>query len=93
MQLDNGPQIMDYLSQNIGEAQRIVASGPVAATLAIGKLDAMFTKPPVEKKSNKKVSDAPAPPTERARGSNGQFTVPPDTDDLDAFEKIFFQRG
>jgi chemotaxis protein histidine kinase CheA len=92
MQLDNGPQIMDYLSQNIGEAQRIVASGPVAATLAIGKLDAMFTKAPVEKKSNKKVSDAPEPPKERARGSNGQFTVPPDTDDLDAFEKVFYKR-
>jgi hypothetical protein len=33
MGADNGPEVMYYLSQNIGEAQKIVASGPAAATL------------------------------------------------------------
>jgi vacuolar-type H+-ATPase subunit E/Vma4 len=45
MSCDFGPQIMYYLSQNIGEAQKIVASGPAAATLALGRLDAKFSKP------------------------------------------------
>jgi hypothetical protein len=46
MGLDNGPDVMHYLSQNIGEAQKIVASGPAAATIAIGRLDARLSVPP-----------------------------------------------
>lgn len=90
-----GPQIMYYLSQNIGEAQKIVASGPAAATLALGRLEAKFlTSPPQEEKRNtKQVSQAPEPPEniERARGRGGRFVVAPDTDDLNAFEREFFK--
>lgn len=88
-----GPQIMHYLSDNIGEAQKIVASGPAAATLALGRLEARFIKPSNEKetkRNNKRVSDAPEPPESLTRGANGQFTVRPDTDDLSAFERVFF---
>jgi hypothetical protein len=92
MGCDYGPQIMYYLSQNIGEAQKIVASGPAAATLSIGRLDAKFTKAPAEKRNTKKVSDAPEPPASRSRGSSGSFSVPADTDDLDAFERAFFKK-
>jgi hypothetical protein len=93
MSCDNGPQIMYYLSQNIGEAQKIVASGPSAATLAIGKLDAKFTKPAQEEKRNtKKVSDAAPPPSSRTRGSGGSKTpVAGDTRDLAAFSREFFK--
>jgi hypothetical protein len=90
MQCDNGPEIMYYLSQNIGEAQKIVASGPLAATLAIGKLQAKF-EDRLEQKSNKKVSNAPTPPPTSSRGKGGQFQVRPDTDDLAAFERDFFK--
>jgi hypothetical protein len=91
MACEAGPEIMHYLSQNIGEAQKIVASGPAAATLAIGRLEARLMKAPSETKSNKKVSDAPTPPEDRTRGSNGKFVTAPDTDDLSAFEREFFK--
>jgi chemotaxis protein histidine kinase CheA len=91
MSMDNGPRLMHYLSQNIGEAQKIVASGPAAATLALGRLDAMLTKP---KSEGRKVQPtaAPKPPESRARGSGGKFTVSPDTDDLAAFERVFYKK-
>lgn len=91
MTCDFGPQIMYYLSQNIGEAQKIVASGPAAATLAIGRLDAKFNKPTQEKR-NKKPSEAPAPPSARTRGSGGNRSTAPDTTDLKAFEREFYRK-
>lgn len=89
MSCDFGPQIMYYLSQNIGEAQKIVASGPAAATLAIGRLDARFNKPAPEKRNNKP-SGAPTPPANRTRGSGSRANVAPDTMDLKAFEREFY---
>ncbi len=89
MQSDVGPDIMEYLSQNIGEAQKIVGSGPTAATLAIGRLEAKLSRPKEETKPNKKVSAAPAPPAKTTKGrSVGQVRA--DTEDLDAFEKAFY---
>lgn len=93
MESDFGPQIMHHLSQNIGEAQKIVASGPAAATLSIGRLEARFVKADDEEpQPKKKVSNAATPPEQRTRGAHGRFSVPPDTDDLDAFEREFFKR-
>ena len=95
MQSENGPQIMDYLSKNIGEAQVIVASGPAAATLAIGRLDARLARArpnEEEKRNQKKMSAAPAPPAQATRGRKGQATVRPDTDDLNAFERVFYEK-
>jgi DNA repair exonuclease SbcCD ATPase subunit len=94
MQCDNGPEIMYYLSQNIGEAQNIVASGPFAATLAIGRLQAKLEAPAQEQEpaTKKRVSNASAPPPAVARGQGGKFTTRADTDDLDAFEREFFNR-
>jgi hypothetical protein len=94
MSCDHGPEIMYYLSQNIGEAQNIVASGPAAATLAIGRLEAQLDKSSTQEapKSNKKVSDAPKPPEKRSRGTNGQQSVRPDTRDLAAFRREFYKQ-
>jgi hypothetical protein len=86
-----GPEIMYYFSQNIGEAQKIVASGPAAATRAIGRLEAKFEKP-VEQRQQKKVSEAPDPPSGRTRGQGGRFVTPDDTDDQEAFEREFFKK-
>jgi hypothetical protein len=93
MSLDNGPEIMHYLSQNIGEAQKIVASGPTAAALALGRLDAQLqsVKTSEEKRNTKRVSEASAPPENRVRGKGGQFSVRPDTRDLAAFKREFFK--
>jgi hypothetical protein len=89
MSMDNGPAIMNYLSQNIGEAQKIVTSGPGPALLALGRLDAILT-PKKEPEKKKKTSNAPPPPEDRTRGTKGRFAVRPDTDNLEAFEKEFF---
>lgn len=96
MSSEVGPEIMYHLSQNIGEAQKIVASGPQAATFAIARLEAKFLRedaPEVkeDKRNTKKVSEASPPPEIRTRGQGGKFAVSPDTDDLDAFEKVFFK--
>lgn len=91
---ERGPEIMNYLSQNIGEAQKIVASGPTAAILAIGRLEARLTPEdkPEEKRNSKRQSNAPNPPEARSRGSGAKVTVADDTDDLDAFEVKFFKK-
>lgn len=96
MSAENGPQIMDYLSQNIGEAQKIVASGPAAATLAIGRLDAKLStvsvRPDPEEKRNKKESEAPPPPKAPLRGSKGGGrSVRPDTDNFADFTREFLK--
>jgi hypothetical protein len=90
---ENGPAIMEYLSQNIGEARKIVASGPAAATRAIGRLEARLNKPerrerPVQT-ATPKVSEAPPPPTP-TRGRTSTRSVRGDTDNLDAFDKAFY---
>lgn len=90
MAMDNGPQIMNYLSQNIGEAQKIVSSGPALAILALGRLDAVLAPKQEQEKPKKNKSNAPPPPEDRTRGTNGKFAVAIDTDNLDAFEKEFF---
>lgn len=93
MSCDAGPQMMYYLSQNIGEAQKIVASGPAAATLALGRLEARLTKTAAEEKRNpRQVSKAPLPPETRTRGAGAKFSTRADTDDLDAFEREFFKK-
>lgn len=96
MQCDAGPEIMSYFSNNIGEAQKLVAAGPAAATLAIGRLEAQFAKQSsteqVEQKSNKTVTKAPTPPEERTKGTHGRQGIRGDTPDLDAFSDMFFQK-
>ncbi len=94
MENERGPEIMNYLSQNIGEAQQIVAAGPRAATLAIGRLEARFAKAEStgEKRDDKLVSHAPPPPVTGARGRGARTAVRGDTDDLEAFERVFFNK-
>jgi hypothetical protein len=90
MGMERGPEVLYYLADNLDEAQKIVASGPVAAIIALGRLEGIMTSP-AEKRNEKRVSKAPTPPTSTkgvgvAKGPSG------DTDDLDAFEREFFRR-
>lgn len=93
MGLDHGVEVMHYLSKNIAEAQRLVAQGPLGATLALGRLEAKFEKNAAEQeeKRQQKVSKAPKPPEAVSRGQGGRFTIRGDTDDLDAFEREFLK--
>lgn len=89
MTLKNGPEVLYYLSEHVDEAREI-AKGGINAILALGRLDGMVK--PAVKTERIKVSDAPEPPPVRTRGTNGKFTVAPDTDDLEAFEQQYFKR-
>lgn len=93
MSLENGPEVMLYLSQNIGEAQELVAAGPYAATVAMAKLDERFSKKSNAKPSNnRRPSKAPNPPSSQTRGQRVNTEVPIDTDNLSDFERVFYQK-
>lgn len=89
MALEHGPEVLYYLSDNIAEAQALVASGPLKATLGLGELNSMFKK---RSETPVKVTKAPEPPADRVRGNGGRFEVPDDTDDLEAFAKKFYNK-
>ena len=90
MSLDNGPEVLAYLADNTDEAKKIVSSTPQSATIALGRLDALVKAP--AKAPSKKLTEAPSPPPQHTRGSGGRFEVAPDTDDLEAFEKLFYPK-
>lgn len=93
MSSDKGPEVMEYLSQNIGEAQKIVASGPAAATLALGRIEAQLgLQSSAPRATNNRVSRAPSPPVGATAGRKGQASVRPDTNNLDAFERLFYNK-
>lgn len=90
MTMEHGPLVVAYLSDNITEARKIVSSGPVQATLALGRLEAILS-PTKEKSQAVKPTSAPEPPPQLNKGRDGRFKVAGDTDDLEAFEKVFFK--
>lgn len=95
MTLENGPDVLYFLSENINEAERIINLGPTGAAIALGRIDARFEQEDEEDKPKPrpKVSKAPAPPP-RNKGSNAAIAeVPDDTDDLDAFSSKLFKKG
>jgi chemotaxis protein histidine kinase CheA len=88
--LDHGPEVLYHFANNIEEAQRFVKLGPLAATLALGELNAQFkTKPEASPKAEPKISKAPVPPQVN-KGTKTRQTVAADTDDLDAFAELLF---
>ncbi len=98
MQMDVGPQVLYYLANHPDEANAIVAAGPVGATLKLGKLEAKV-EAALEKRRTKgqtqaapvRQTKAPEPP-QTTRGRGTLPTVAPDTDDLDAFETVFYKK-
>lgn len=99
MQMDVGPQVLYYLANHPDEANDIVASGPVGATLKLGKLEAKVEtalakrRDPEGKKQATPVRQTKAPePPAVTRGRAGLPSVRPDTNDLDAFEQVFFKK-
>lgn len=90
MQLEYGPDVLYYLTENPDEAQKIVNSGPTKAAVALGRLESKFVTGEVVKRP--KVSNAPAPPPSNKGSSAVKPSVAPDTDDLEAFEKALFRK-
>lgn len=94
MSLDNGPDVLYFLSENIEEAKRIVNLGGTKAAIALGRIDARFETEDTkeEPKPRPKVSKAPAPPPTNRGSSAALAEVPDDTDDLDAFSAKLFKK-
>lgn len=94
MSMDFGPDVLYYLANNLDEANKIVASGPTKATIALGRLEAKFADAEAEKQTKRpKVSKAAPPPDIQLKGSNAVMPeVPDDTDDLDAFAAKLFKK-
>lgn len=89
MGMDAGPEVLYHLASNLDEAKQIVASGPTKAIIALGRLEARLMGG-VEEVKKPKVSSAPPPPPSNRGAAPAVGMVAPDTDDLDAFEAIFF---
>lgn len=95
MAMEEGPLVLYYLAENKAEARKIVASGPAAATIALGKIESRI-------QAALKAEDTPAtPPTRQTkaptppivtRGNMGRSGTRPDTDDLDAFDALLWNR-
>jgi len=83
MALDNGPDVLYYLASNPEEADAIVASGPVKATVALGKIDATFEAPKQNASPKPKVSKAPAPPPRNKGSAVAKASLNPTGDDVD----------
>ena len=96
MSMEYGPDVLYYLANNITEAKKIASSGPTRATIALGRLEALFAldaeqddEPEVKQP---KVSSAPKPAPVLNKGVNSNKGVRPDTDDRDAFETMFYKK-
>lgn len=87
--LDHGPDVLYYFANNLEEANKFVRKGPLEATLALGEINAMFKGTTTKREA--KVSKAPPPPQVN-KGSKTVKSVRPDTDDLDAFSQILFNK-
>jgi len=80
-----------HLANNRDEAKSIAMMHPLEQARAFGRLEARFlaeaaAKVAEPKPEPKVKTDAPEPPTHRARGGGGKFSVDDDTSDFAAFE-------
>jgi hypothetical protein len=93
MMLDNGPDVLEYFADNLDEAKRVIAGGPFAATIALGRLDEKFTKAAkgVEKGSVIP-TQAPSPPPKNKGSAVGKVIDPTTTTNLGDFEKVFYTK-
>lgn len=92
MEMDAGPEVFYYLSNNVEEAKEIVNAGPRKATIALAKLEAQLAGTPKTQAPAVKVTNAPTPPPQVKGSAVSKSAVSPDTDDLDAFSKVLFSK-
>ncbi len=94
MGMDNGPDVLYYLANNVDEAEAIIAKGPTKATIALGRIETKFAELAEDKQPvRSKVTKAPPPPAHLNKGSAiASSSVSDDTDDLDAFAAKLFKK-
>lgn len=79
MTLDNGPAVLEYLADNLDEADEIIKLPAARAMIRLGKLDALFVEEHVEKVQPIKQTKAPPPPSAMARGRGTATSGGPNT--------------
>jgi|JI81BgreenRNA_FD_contig_31_465567_length_2647_multi_4_in_0_out_0_2 hypothetical protein len=94
MQMDAGPAVLYYLGNNLDEAREIVNAGALRATLALGKLEAKLASDAPKEKTTKpiKLSTSPEPPPITRGTNSGTKVLRGDTDNLDEFEALFYNK-
>lgn len=93
MEMDAGPDVFYYLSNNIDEAEKIVNAGPRKATIALAELGVQLSDRSQKPSGPRvKVSKAPTPPPQVKGSAVVRAGPKPDTDDLDAFSREFFKK-
>lgn len=92
MEMDAGPEVFYYLSNNLDEAEQIVNAGPRKATISLAKLEAQLTGTKTSESPKVKITKAPAPPPQVKGSAVAKASIPLDTDDLDAFSKVMFTK-
>jgi hypothetical protein len=92
MEMDAGPEVFYYLSNNLDKAQEIVNAGPRKATIALAKIEAQLAGETPTQAPKVKVTKAPTPPPQLKGSAISKASIPLDTDDLDAFSKALFTK-
>jgi len=96
MGMDNGPEVLYYLSNHPDETDAIVSLGATRAVIALGKLEAKVQSALAKRKETPpaRVTNAPKPVAAVPRGTGGpaRTSVRADTENLDEFEKLFYNR-
>ena len=79
MTLDNGPAVLEYLADNLDEADEIIQLPVARGMIRLGKLDALFVEEHVETAPPVKQTKAPPPPSALARGRGTSTSGGPNT--------------
>lgn len=96
MSMDKGPDVLYYLSSNPEEARSIVESGAQKATLAFGRIEAMFTDDGTGNTQVKQKATKAPPPPPKNKGSSATKTsldASSDNVNLDALAKELAKGG
>lgn len=93
MRMEKGADVLYHLAKNPDAVSSLISGDPVNAALALGRIEAGYlNNSEPEKKKVVKKSKAPLPPKSLNKGNKASLSVKPDTDDLDAFEDVFFDK-
>ncbi len=96
MSMDYGTDVFYYLAEHPEEARVIANSSPEKALNRLGRIEARFEIAADErsgKETKLRVTQTPAPPATRTKGSNAQApSVDLENADLDAFASELFKR-
>lgn len=89
-----GEDVAYHLATHPEEAKELAGLDPTKAAVHFGRLEQRFisSNKDAPKKRTRKVSKAPPPPKNRAKGSGGKASTAPDTEDFESFEKAFGNR-